>query len=191
MMPPAAIRPPGETGMSARLSRPALLRLSRRRLGAGLLRRRGATAADAERLRPVQVADRQRSRRRSPPPPGRSRRARRCRPTPARDLKLVPFAEAKLALAPERPPKFSPSYAGAFALDAPPPPAVYKVDRLGGRLDRRHPGRQVPEADRFFRGDRLRRTRARAIKFRLAAEPATLQLTGVGAEEISVIVSPE
>ena len=51
-------------------------------------------------------------------------------------LKLIPFAEAKLALAPERPPKFSPSYAGAFALDAPAAAGVYKVTlSAGGWID--------------------------------------------------------
>ena len=51
-------------------------------------------------------------------------------------LKLIPFAEAKLALAPERPPKFSPSYAGTFALDAPAAAGVYKVTlSAGGWID--------------------------------------------------------
>ena len=131
------------------------------------------------------------SRRRSPPPPpGRSRRARRCRRTPAARLKLVPFAEAKLALAPERPPKFSPSYAGAFALDAPAAPAVYKVTlSAGGWID-------VIQDGKFLKpiafSDATGCANARkSVKFRLAAEPATLQLTGVGDPDIAIIVSPE
>jgi hypothetical protein len=105
-------------------------------------------------------------------------------------LALVPFAEAKLALAPERPPKFSPSYAGAFSLDAPAAPAVYKVTlSAGGWIDVVQDGKFLkPMAFADAAGCAGVR---KSVKFRLAAEPTTLQLTGVGGREISVIVSPE
>ena len=105
-------------------------------------------------------------------------------------LKLVPFAEAKLALAPERPPKFSPSFAGAFSLDAPAAPAVFKVTlSAGGWID-------IVQGGKFLKpsafSDAAGCANARkSVKFRLAAEPTTLQLTGVGDSDGSIIVSPE
>jgi hypothetical protein len=105
-------------------------------------------------------------------------------------LKLAPFAEAKLALAPERPPKFSPSYAGAFALDAPKAPGVYKVTlSASGWIDVVQDGKFLrPVAFSEAAGCANAR---KSVKFRFAAEPATLQLTGVGDPDIVIIVSPE
>jgi hypothetical protein len=105
-------------------------------------------------------------------------------------LKLVPFAEAKLALAPERPPKFSPSYAGAFGLDAPAAPAVYKVTlSAGGWIDVVQGGKFLKPID--FSGALDCANARKSVKFRLAAEPTTLQLTGLGDPDLSIIVSPE
>ena len=104
-------------------------------------------------------------------------------------LRLIPFAEAKLALTPERPPKFSPSYAGAFALDAPAAAAVYKVTlSAGGWID-------VVQGGKFLKPVNFSEATGcaarKSVKFRLAAESATLQITGVGASDITIIVSPE
>ena len=105
-------------------------------------------------------------------------------------LKLVPFAEAKLALAPERPPKFSPSYAGAFGVEAPAAPSVYKVTlSAGGWID-------VVQGGKFLKpinfSEAIGCANARkSVKFWLAAEPTTLQLTGVSDPDIVIIVSPE
>ena len=105
-------------------------------------------------------------------------------------LKLTPFAEAKLALAPERPPKFSPSYAGAFALDAPAAAGVYKVTlSAGGWIDVVQDGKFL-KAVAFSEATGCANAR-KSVKFRIAAEPATLQLTGVGDPDIAVVVSPE
>ena len=105
-------------------------------------------------------------------------------------LELVPFAEAKLALPPERPPKFSPSYAGAFALDAPAAAGVYKVTlSAGGWIDVVQGGKFL-KAVSFSEATGCANAR-KSVKFRFAAEPSTLQLTGVGAPDIAVIVSPE
>ena len=105
-------------------------------------------------------------------------------------LKLVPFAEAKLALAPERPPKFSPSYAGAFAFEAPAAAADYKVTlSAGGWIDVIQDGKFLkPVAFSDATGCANAR---KSVKFRFAAEPATLQLSGVGDSDIAIIVSPE
>jgi hypothetical protein len=105
-------------------------------------------------------------------------------------LKLVPFAEAKLALAPERPPKFSPSYAGVFVLEAPAAPAVYKVTLSAGAwIDVVQDGKFL-KAIAFSEATGCANAR-KSVKFRLAAEPTTLQLTGVGDPDIAIIVSPE
>ena len=105
-------------------------------------------------------------------------------------LKLAPFAEAKLALAPERPPKFSPSYAGAFTLEAPAAPAVYKVTLSAGAwIDVVQDGKFLKPIA-FSEATGCANAR-KSVKFRLAAEPTTLQLTGVGDPDISIVVSPE
>jgi len=105
-------------------------------------------------------------------------------------LRLVPFAEAKLALAPERPPKFSPSYAGAFSLEAPAAPAVYKVTLSAeGWIDVIQDGKFLKAIN--FSGATGCANARKSVKFRIAAEPATLQLTDVGDPDIAVIVSPE
>jgi hypothetical protein len=105
-------------------------------------------------------------------------------------LKLVPLSEAKLALAPERPPKFSPSYAGVFSLDAPAAPAVYKVTlSAGGWIGVIQDGKFL-KAVAFSEATGCANAR-KSVKFRLAAEPATLQLSGVGDPDVAIIVSPE
>jgi hypothetical protein len=105
-------------------------------------------------------------------------------------LKLAPFAEAKLAPAPERPPKFSPSYAGAFALDAPAAPGVYVVTlSAGGWIDLVQDGKFLKPIA-FSEATGCANAR-KSIKFRLAAAPATLQLTGVGDPDVAIFVSPE
>jgi hypothetical protein len=108
---------------------------------------------------------------------------------PAR-LQLVPFAKARLVLAPERAPKFSPSYAGAFMLDAPPAGGTYKITLSGaGWID-------VVQDGKFVKPTAFGDTKdcagvRKSVKFPLAAAPATLQLSGVGDPEVSVIVTPE
>ena len=105
-------------------------------------------------------------------------------------LKLVPFGEAKLALAPERPPKFSPSYAGAFSLDAPAAAAVFKVTLSAeGWIDVIQDGKFLKVI--AFSGATGCANARKSVKFRFAAEPTTLQLTGVGDPDIAIIVSPE
>ena len=105
-------------------------------------------------------------------------------------LKLVPFDQAKLALPPERAPKASPSYAGSFALAAPAAPGVFKVTvSAGGWIDIVQDGKLLKPIN--FSGAVDCPNVRKVVKFRLAAAPATLQLTGVGDPDISIIVSPE
>ena len=94
------------------------------------------------------------------------------------------------SVAPERPPKFSPSYAGAFALDAPAAPAVYKVTLSAGAwIDVVQDGKFLKPIA-FSEATGCANAR-KSVKFRLAAAPTTLQLTGVGDPDISIVVSPE
>ena len=105
-------------------------------------------------------------------------------------LKLVAFAEAKLALAPERPPKFSPSYAGAFALDAPASSGVFKVALSStGWIDLIQDGKFLKPV--HFSDAAGCPPLRKVVEFRLAPAPATLQVTGVGRDEVSIVVSPE
>jgi hypothetical protein len=108
----------------------------------------------------------------------------------AASLQLVPFAKARLVLAPERKPKVSPSYAGAFTLDAPPTAGTYKFTLSGaGWIDVVQDGKFVkPTA---FGDPKDCAGVSKSLKFPLAAVPITLQLSGVGDPEIAVIVTPE
>ena len=108
----------------------------------------------------------------------------------AASLQLVPFEKARLVLAPERAPKVSPSYAGAFTLDAPPAAGTYKVTLSGaGWIDVVQDGKFVkPTA---FGDAKDCDGVAKSLKFPLAATPITLQLSGASDPEIAVIVTPE
>ena len=78
----------------------------------------------------------------------------------------------------------------AFALDAPAAAGVYKVTlSAGGWIDLVQDGKSL-KAVNFSDATGCANAR-KSVKFRLAAEPATLQLTGVGAPDVSIIVSPE
>jgi hypothetical protein len=105
-------------------------------------------------------------------------------------LKLVPFGEAKLALAPERPPRFSPSFAGAYPLDAAIAPGVYKVTLSASAwIDVIQDGKFL-KSIAFSEATGCANAR-KSVKFRFAAGPVTLQLTGVGDPDVAIIVSPE
>jgi len=105
-------------------------------------------------------------------------------------LKVAPFAEAKLALPPERAPRFSPSYAGAFPLAAPAAPTVFAATlSANGWIDVVQDGKFLKSI--AFSGAIDCPNVRKIVKFRLAAAPATLQLVDVGDPEISIIVSPE
>jgi hypothetical protein len=108
----------------------------------------------------------------------------------AASVHLVPLAEAKLELAPERSPKASPSYAGAIKLDAPASAGTFKVSLSeSGWIDVVQDGRFVRPVAVSGAPDcpGLRRS----VKFPLAAKPLTIQLSDVKSPDISLIVSPE
>jgi len=108
----------------------------------------------------------------------------------AASLQLVPSGKARLVLAPERAPKISPSYAGAFTLDAPPAAGTYKVTLSGaGWIDVIQDGKFVRSTG--FGDPKDCAGVRKSVKFPLTAAPATLQLSGAGDPEVSVIVTPE
>jgi hypothetical protein len=108
----------------------------------------------------------------------------------AATLKLAPLAEAGLPQAPERAPKLSPSYAGHFALAAPAAPGMYKITLASEAwIDVVDGGQYLhPKA---FSGARGCEGARKSVKFELPARPLDLQLSGVRANEIAAIVSPE
>lgn len=65
--------------------------------------------------------------------------------TTAIEVPLAASAEAKLAMPPERAPKNAGSFAGMVLFQP------LSRHAFGGRLDRRYPGRPLPEADRLQR----------------------------------------
>ena len=104
-------------------------------------------------------------------------------------LKLAPFADSKLDKPPERAPKDPATFAGLVRLPAPPSPGVYKVTISGeGWLD-------LIQGDAFtkpigFSGAVGCEGMRKSVKFRLDGA-ATLQVTGVKAADISLVVTPE
>jgi len=108
----------------------------------------------------------------------------------AATLKLAPLAEAGLKQAPEQAPKFAPSYAGHFALAAPAKPGVYKITISSYAWIDVIDGGQFLHPAAFSRATGCEGAR-KSVKFELPARSLDLQLSGVRANEIAAIVSPE
>jgi hypothetical protein len=108
----------------------------------------------------------------------------------AASVHLAPFAEAKLALPPERAPKTSPSFAGAFELGAPGAAGIFKISLSDeGWIDVIQDGRFVKPV--AFTGATDCQGLRKSVRFPLEAKPLTIQLSDVRSSDISVIVSPE
>ncbi len=106
----------------------------------------------------------------------------------ATTVTLVPFANAKLPVAPERAPKSPTSFAGFVEIAAPPRPGTYKITLSSeGWIDVVQDGRAVKSV--AFSGatgcDGIRKS----VKFDLQAQPLTLELSGVPADTIGIAVS--
>jgi hypothetical protein len=108
----------------------------------------------------------------------------------AMTLELQPLANAGLPKTPERPPKSPQSFAGHFSVVAPAKPGVYKItisspgwiDVLDGE-NYLHP--------KAFTGATECEGARKSVKFDLPSRPLGLQFSGVEADRISVIVSPD
>jgi hypothetical protein len=103
---------------------------------------------------------------------------------------LVPFAEAKLPMAPERPPKSNESFAGFIQSPAPAKAATYKITLSSeGWIDVVRDGRRVQSiTSTGVRGcDGVRKS----VKFDLAAAPFVVQISGIEANTIGLVISGE
>ncbi len=101
---------------------------------------------------------------------------------------LVPFADAKLPMPPERAPKSPTSFAGFVEVPAPAKPGSYKITLSAeGWIDVMQDGQAVKST--AFSGalgcDGIRKS----VKFDLAAHPLTIELSNVRSNSIGIAVS--
>jgi hypothetical protein len=103
---------------------------------------------------------------------------------------LVPLVDAKLPIAPERSPKSQDTFGGSIQIGAPVKAGTYRITlSSAGWID------VVQD------GHRVRSTAAtgatgcegvrKSVKFELAASPFTVQLTGIEANTIGLVISGE
>jgi hypothetical protein len=103
---------------------------------------------------------------------------------------LVPFADANLPMAPERPPKSPDSFAGFVRLSGLPKPGTYRITLSEGAwIDVFQDGAAVKAT--AFSGatgcDGLRKS----VKFELTPGPMIIELSGTTAHAIAVVVTPD
>ena len=108
----------------------------------------------------------------------------------ATTIALVPLADAKLSVAPERAPKSSTSFAGFVEVPGPTKAGIYKITLSSAAwIDVFQDGRPIKS---------IAATGAtgcpgvrKSVKFELAATPFTVQLSGVDANSIKIAISGE
>jgi hypothetical protein len=103
---------------------------------------------------------------------------------------LTPFADAKLALAPERAPKTNSSFAGFIKVAAPARSGTYRITlSSAGWIDVMQSGKRLQSiaATGATGCDGVRKS----VKFQLAAVPFAVQFSGVEASSIGVAISRE
>jgi hypothetical protein len=103
-------------------------------------------------------------------------------------LSLVPFASAKLPIAPERAPKSPDSFAGWLQMAAP-AAGEYKVSVSSNAwIDVVQNGKLVKSG--AFSGALGCEGIRKSVKFTLAATPFSVQVTGVPNDSIAIVVTP-
>jgi hypothetical protein len=103
---------------------------------------------------------------------------------------LVPFADAKLPAPPERVPKSPDTFAGFFQAPAPKQPGSFKITLSAeGWVDVTQSGNTVKST--AFSGALGCEGVRKSVKFDLAAAPFTVELTGVKADEIKLVISKD
>jgi hypothetical protein len=103
---------------------------------------------------------------------------------------LVPFADAKLPAPPERTPKSPDSFAGYFEVKAPPQAGSYKITLSSeGWIDVTQSGNTVMST--AFSGALGCEGIRKSVKFDLAAMPFTVELSGVKADSIKIVISKD
>jgi hypothetical protein len=103
---------------------------------------------------------------------------------------LVPLAEGKLPVAPERAPKSNDTFAGFLQAPAPGKPGIYKITlSSAGWIDVVQDGHQLKStaASGATGCDGVRKS----VKFDLAATPFTIELSGIEANTIGIAISSE
>ena len=101
---------------------------------------------------------------------------------------LVPFADAKLPAPPERAPKSPDTFAGFFQAPAPKQPGSYKITvSAEGWID-------VTQADQAVKSTAFSGALGcegirKSVKFDLAAAPFTVELSGIKADSIKLVIS--
>jgi hypothetical protein len=108
----------------------------------------------------------------------------------ATTVALVPFADAKLPAAPERAPKSASSFAGFLQVPAPAHAATYKITLSSeGWIDVIQNGGAVKSS--AFSGATGCEGVRKSVKFPLAAQPFTVEFSGVPANAIGVAITGE
>jgi hypothetical protein len=102
----------------------------------------------------------------------------------------VPLAEAKLPMAPERAPKSNESFAGFIQSPAPNKAATYKITLSSeGWIDIVQDGRRVQSITST--GARGCAGVRKSVKFDLSAAPFVVQISGIEANTIGLVISGE
>jgi hypothetical protein len=106
----------------------------------------------------------------------------------ASTVALVPFADAKLPMAPERAPKSPTSFAGFLQAAAPSHAGTYKFTLSSeGWLDIVQNGQFVKSS--AFSGAQGCDGIRKSVKFDLTASPFTIELSSVPADPIRIVIS--
>jgi len=101
---------------------------------------------------------------------------------------LVPLADAKLPVPPERAPKAPDSFAGFFDVKAPAQAGSYKITLAAeGWVDVAQSGHAVKSS--AFSGALGCEGLRKSVKFDLAAAPFTVELSGVATDSIKLVIS--
>ena len=108
----------------------------------------------------------------------------------AATISLSKLADAKLPFPPERAPKSPASFAGFVQVSAPPKAATYKITLSAESwLDVVQDGHTVKSS--AFSGAAGCEGVRKSVKFELAPQPFTLQLSGAPADSIRIVVSSD
>ncbi len=105
-------------------------------------------------------------------------------------LTLVPFADAKLPVAPSRTPKFSGSYAGFVHVSPPPKAGIYRITLSHGAwIDVVQDGHTLKSS--AFTGATGCDGIAKSVKFELDPAPFVIEVSGTSAQAIALVVTPD
>jgi hypothetical protein len=110
-------------------------------------------------------------------------------PTSALRLALVQQANAAYPLPPDREPESADAKGGWFVLPAPASPGLYQVTlSTKGWIDAVQAGKKLDNAG--FASDGACKAMHKSIRFDMAAEPITIQISDVTESEVIVTVLP-